>query len=106
MNKLGLMYEMGRGVPKDPAQAMQWHQKAAALGDMYVVYNIGKMYLARAGIPQNLPEAFRWFRKAADLGNAESMNLIASAYEERHTGFPKRSEAGCDLVSQVCCSGQ
>jgi TPR repeat protein len=30
---IGVMYEFGRGVAKDPQQAAAWYQKAADLGD-------------------------------------------------------------------------
>jgi hypothetical protein len=33
MNNLGWMYENGRGVVKDIAEAIGWYRKAAALGN-------------------------------------------------------------------------
>ena len=34
---LGLMYDNGRGVPKDEAEAVKWYRKAADQGDVVVV---------------------------------------------------------------------
>ena len=42
--KLGLMYELGRGVLQDYAQAVVWYRKAAAQGDALAQSSLGEMY--------------------------------------------------------------
>ena len=40
---LGVMYDTGRGVPQDAAEAVRWYRLAAAQGDAYAQYDLGVM---------------------------------------------------------------
>jgi len=44
--ELGLMYEKGRGVPKDYAKAAEWFSKAAAQGNTEAMDSLAKVELA------------------------------------------------------------
>ena len=79
-NNLGVMYDNGRGVPENDAEAVKWFRKAAAQGDAYAQYNLGVMYLAGRGVPENDAEAFKWYRKAADQGDAEAQFNVGNGY--------------------------
>ncbi len=89
MNKIGLMFEAGRGVPKDPVKAVNWYRKAAALSYTWAMINLAKAYDAGTGVPENKPEALRWFRKAADLGNDEAMAVLGEIYAHGGEGQPR-----------------
>ncbi|RYE94694.1 MAG: sel1 repeat family protein, partial [Oxalobacteraceae bacterium] len=67
---LGLMYYMGRGVPRDYKQAFAWHQKAALQGKADAQYVVGAMYYTGNSVPQDQKHAVTWFRKAAEQGHA------------------------------------
>ena len=69
-NKLGLMYENGRGVAKDDAQAVYWYRKAADQGEAYAQKNLGVMYANGRGVAKDEAQAVAWYRKAADQGLA------------------------------------
>jgi len=67
-NLLGMMYELGKGVPQDLARSVTYYRQGAEQGDQYAQYNLAVSYDAGTGIPQNYREAVRWFRRAADQG--------------------------------------
>ena len=47
MAGLGFMYESGRGVLKDDAEAVRWYREAADLGDASAVSAISRLYSTR-----------------------------------------------------------
>lgn len=67
-NLLGMMYELGKGVPQDLAKSVAFYREGAEQGDRYAQYNLAVSYDSGTGIPQNYREAVRWFRRAADQG--------------------------------------
>jgi TPR repeat protein len=64
MNNLGLLYENGRGVARDPAVAKSWFEKAAALGDQLAMRNVGRVYNLSIGVPRDPAQARQWFERA------------------------------------------
>jgi len=67
---LGLMYDNGRGVPKDDKEAIRWYRLAAQQGYAWAESKLGAMYGSGRGVPQNYGEAVKWFRLAAEQGDA------------------------------------
>jgi TPR repeat protein len=67
--KLGRMYQRGKGVPKDFARAVEWYRKAAERGDAAAQGRLGFLYRVGAGVPRDLKLAQKWYRQAADQGN-------------------------------------
>lgn len=59
---VGLLYDLGLGVPENNAEAVKWYRKAALNGDFYAQNNLGLMYKDGEGIAQNYAEAAKWFR--------------------------------------------
>ena len=43
-NNLGVMYDLGHGVPQDDNQAFDWYARAAKQGNAFARYNIETMY--------------------------------------------------------------
>jgi uncharacterized protein len=68
--QLGLMYDMGQGVPQDYAAAISWYRKAAEQGDAWAQVQLGYMYDMGRGVPQDYATAASWYRKAAEQGEA------------------------------------
>ena len=55
-NNLGVMYDNGRGVPRDDTEAAKWFRKAADQGIADAQYNIGVMYFnGREVLRRNMP---------------------------------------------------
>ncbi|MGB7631437.1 MAG: tetratricopeptide repeat protein [Candidatus Deferrimicrobium sp.] len=92
---LGLMYEMGQGVPRDYAEALKWYRRAAEQGNAKALkwyrkaaeqgnaeaqFNLGLMYDERLGVPQDYAEAVKWYRKAAEQGFAEAQTNLGIMY--------------------------
>jgi uncharacterized protein len=73
MDKLGRIYEKGRGVRKDLSLARQWFEKAAGLGNADAMNELGNMSEHGRGAAKNYQQAARWYRKAACLGSPEAI---------------------------------
>jgi hypothetical protein len=58
--KLGHLYQAGKGVPKDPNQAVKLYQEAAAQGDAGGQWSLGSCYLVGLGVKQDAAEAVKW----------------------------------------------
>ena len=75
---LGLMYDQGKGVPRDVAKAIQLFRKSASQGHKIGQYSLGVAYARGRGVPVDLAQARSWYELAAaqGLGGAQ-MNLGA-----------------------------
>ncbi len=78
---LGLMSELGRGLPADPVAAFNRYRRAAELGYAPAQFNVGNMYANGLGVKQDFAEAVVWFRPAADRAVPEAQYNLALAYE-------------------------
>ncbi len=102
---LGLRYSEGKGVAKDPAQAVAWWRKAAEprgewedeskpgekisdQGDANAQNYLGWAYSNGEGVQKDDAQAATWFRKAADQGNAGAQNNLGMVYDNGR-GVPK-----------------
>jgi TPR repeat protein len=86
---LGLMYYMGRGVPRDYKQAFEWHRKAALQGKADAQYVIGAMYYEGNAVPVDQKQAVYWFRKAAEQGHPEAQYALGLLYRYHVAGMPQ-----------------
>src|SRR5665213_1594690 len=62
---LGLMYQLGQGVPQDFAESVKWYRKAAEQGDIDAQWRFGVMYNTGRGVPQDFVQAYMWVNIAA-----------------------------------------
>lgn len=85
---LALMYEKGKNVRWDNAEAMKWFQRAANSGDAEAQYELAAKY-AR---DKNGTEALKYYELAARQGEAQAMNEFGRIYEYGWWGV-KQSEA-------------
>lgn len=81
-NTLGVMYESGLEVAKDPAKAAAWYRKAADQGDKNAQYNLGILYANGKGIEKDRNEAWRWVQKAAENGDWRAYLWLDSYLKE------------------------
>jgi TPR repeat protein len=79
-NNLGVMYMLGKGVPKDDAMAVTWYRKAANQGNPDGQWSLGLMYFYGTGVAQDYAAAAAWFRKAADQGDADAQYNLGVMY--------------------------
>ena len=78
--KMGLRYDLGKGVPKNYTESVKWLRKAAEQGLAEAQYNLGSMYVDGLGVPQDFTEAIQWFRKAAEQGEPSAQKNLGSMY--------------------------
>ena len=77
---LGIMHDLGEGVPQSSEQAAKWYQLSAEQGYADAQNNLGVMYENGEGVSRNYDEAMKWYRKAAESGNKDAPNNIGVMY--------------------------
>lgn len=90
MNRIGFMYDAGRGVERNGNIAFQWYRKAAETGLAKAQYNLGLCFQNGIGVKKDINEAIKWYLKAAEQGypDAESkMGYLDRNRKRRQTGF-------------------
>ena len=75
-NKLGYLYDTGRELPQNDAEAVRWYRRAAAQNHAMALYNLANHYLSGRGVPQDTEEAIKWYRLAADRDVLPAMNNL------------------------------
>ena len=78
--KMGLLSEIGRGVPKNDVEAAQWYQKAAAQGVAEAQAALGFMYSAGQGVAKDTGKAMAWYRRAAKQGYPAAQYSLGLGY--------------------------
>jgi TPR repeat protein len=100
---LGVMYDRGVGVPRDPAQAADWLRRAAEAGNRDAAYQLGAMYENGRGVAEDDARAVAWYSKAALLGDREAQVKVGKAYEQ---GLGVASDMGEALTWYRKAAGQ
>jgi len=77
-SSLANAYHLGKGVPKDEAEAARWWQKAAEKGDLASQVNLGIAYQFGTGVAKNYAAAAHWYGEAAEQGNAGAQSNLAA----------------------------
>jgi len=71
-NCLGVMYYLGKGVPKDEVQSVYWNRKAAEQGHAGAQFSFYYSYYLGKGVPRDVVKAYMWSNLAAANGNNEA----------------------------------
>ena len=77
MHNLGVLYHDGQGVPQSFAQAKQWWEKAAGLGQADAMGSLGSLYANGQGVPQSDKRAVELYRQSAATGDAYGQSCLA-----------------------------
>jgi hypothetical protein len=77
---LGLLHELGQGVPLDTAAAYGWYRRAAELGLTAAAFNVAVMHDAGRGVPRDMTEAALWYARAAARGHPRAQFNLAQLY--------------------------
>ncbi|MGD9681273.1 MAG: tetratricopeptide repeat protein [Candidatus Obscuribacterales bacterium] len=75
--RLGFAYATGRGVDRDPTQALIWYERAAESGHIAAQYNFADMCLAR----RDYDAALVWFSRAAASGDPDASFNVALMHQ-------------------------
>lgn len=83
----------GRGVKADPAAALAWYEKSAALGFAPAEYRLGSMYEKGVGVSIDPSKAVDHYLTAAKAGNVSAMHNLAVLYATGTLGAPDFTSA-------------
>jgi TPR repeat protein len=96
---LGLLYENGRGVPKDYKQAFAWYRKAADQGYANAQFNLGVMYANGQGVPKNRVTAYAIWNLSNDPSAVNNAAKYRKAIANKMTA--KEIDAGQNLLREM-----
>ena len=100
LTRMARAYENGRGVPEDPARALDLYRQAAELSHKGALERLGHLYREGKGVPQDPATARGYFEKAASVGDARSAFYLA-AMQLRGEGGPVDVEGALAWFGRV-----
>ena len=77
---LGMLYDMGTGVPQSYPKALALYKKASAQGSPVAERYLGIMYEFGHGVPRDMRQALRWEVKASKQNDPLALNQLGSMY--------------------------
>ncbi len=81
--KLGYLYQMGYGTPKDIDQALKLYQQAASQGEKTAMTALGRIYFYGKERPRNLKVAEDWLKSAMEQGSVDAMVEMSHLYNAK-----------------------
>lgn len=99
--KLGDIYEHGKGVDKDGANAIKYYELAANQGDSEAQLALGFLYSRRKLITHDFEKAKYWFEKAAEQEDEIAQFNLAELYESGK-GTDKNYKEAFEWYKKVC----
>ena len=66
---LGYLYQLGLGIPRDPAKAVRWYSQAAVAGNREAQFELALMLARGEGTPVDRLKAKGWFEEAIKQGH-------------------------------------
>lgn len=79
---LGFCYDVGDPVETDYAAAMEWYQKAAALGNGEAMARIGRIYMYGRGTAVEEETGLDWYRRAVENNGPTAYLYRGYAYSD------------------------
>jgi len=79
---LAFDYERGKGVAKDPEEAVKWYRRAAEQGNASAQDSLGTRYEQGNGVSQDAEEAAKWYLRAAMQGDRSAMWSLGKCFEQ------------------------
>lgn len=72
---------MGRGVPQNDREVVEWFRLAAEQDHAGAQFCLGFMYRHGKGVPQDDTEAARWYRRGAEQGDVRAQVILGDMYD-------------------------
>jgi hypothetical protein len=91
--ELALLYDVGRGVPRNYGEALKWYLKAAEQGYAPAMTNIGILYYNQEGVKRDLVQAYAWFVRAKLAGDPRASDLLQMAMDKLKGDQIRKGEA-------------
>ncbi len=102
---MGMLYEMGQGVPRaDPKAAADWYQKAAAQNHAPALNNLARLHADGRGVQQDVPKAIELWSKAAEAGNVTARFNLGLQYASG-SGVPQDMKKAAAYMLQAAEGG-
>jgi TPR repeat protein len=76
--RLGVCYQMGKGVDRDEFTATDFYQKASSQGHPIAMFNLAVCLLRGIGVKKNTAEGEFWMNMAANTGLPRAHNYLSS----------------------------
>eukprot|EP00241_Pyramimonas_parkeae_P006044 CAMPEP_0114225094 /NCGR_PEP_ID=MMETSP0058-20121206/469_1 /TAXON_ID=36894 /ORGANISM="Pyramimonas parkeae, CCMP726" /LENGTH=412 /DNA_ID=CAMNT_0001335637 /DNA_START=255 /DNA_END=1493 /DNA_ORIENTATION=+ len=80
LNRLGSMYEIGRGVPENVQEALRCWRRAAAQGNPHAHVALGDMYREGLGVEDDPRIALKHYTVACDQGHPDAQHAMGEMY--------------------------
>lgn len=91
--EVGRLYEQGRAVRRDAAEALRWYRMAADSGSPRGMFAVGKVHQNGTGARRDYDQARTWYHRAACAGSPDGMYHLGLLYRDG-LGVPRdRDEA-------------
>jgi TPR repeat protein len=100
---LGWMYDEGKSVEQDAAEAAKWYREAASRGQKRAQFKLGFMYSTGWGVERNDVEAVKWLNLAAGQGYvyaAQLRDVLVQAMTSEEATEAQRRAARFVLMGQ------
>jgi len=81
---LGVSYENGHGVDKDPERAFALYMEAAKKKLIRAGYKVGMAYMWGEGVEEDIPAAAYWFKQAANGGDDDAQVQLGMMFIYGH----------------------
>lgn len=98
---LGVMNEMGQGVPRNYKRAVARYRQAAEQGNAEAQFRLGEKYELGQGVPQDKKIAAEWYGKSASQGNAEAQSRARADEALRLAGQAKPEEVATPKTEAI-----
>jgi TPR repeat protein len=102
--QVGWHYEFGKGVPRNPSEALRWYLAAARQGNPIAQCNAGTMYENGVGVGENWMEAAHWFAASAQQSDVGGLYNLGRAYEFG-IGVPQNRSTAISLYRKAAANG-
>jgi TPR repeat protein len=90
---VGLQYQVGDGVDRDPQAAASWFRRAAEAGNAEAQNALGQIYAKGGDIEPDPVEARKWLRAAVDQGNTDAAYHLGQVLAAGKPTADDRAEA-------------
>ncbi len=102
---LGVLFTVGRILPRNYMQAMDWFKKAAYQGHVDAQYALGENYLMGRGVDFNIGKAIFWLEKSAQKGYGPAQYKLGYLYCSGEEGVPRNYMKGYRWTSLAGAQG-
>ena len=99
---IGLRYDTGDGIERNPQEAAAWFKKAAAAGVAGACLYLGMKYEFGAGLARDPARAIHWYEQAAQQGWPQAAFLLGTLYLK---SSPAEREKGCGWLRTAAAQG-